>query len=696
MIGHYPHHHSEDEELGKAVDVRLLRRLLVFARPYWRWFVAAFVLAGGITVVELSMPYLVKTAVDSVLVLSWVEVTTEAPPVAGAISLGEGRFLLDERSLPPGTREALEAQGAVTSRYLLVPWGDPARELAARYPAAFRETPAGYAAPEEALKGIPPGDLLRLRGGALRLLGFLALAYLGFLLLRFGLAYGQVYTLQYAGQRIMFDLRRAIFRHLLRLPMGFLDGQPTGRLVTRATNDVGAINDLFTQGLVSLVQDFLMMAGVLGIMFHLNPRLALGMLAFAPPLLGLTFWFRKRAREAYRSARRVLAQLNAYLAESISGMAIIQLFRQENKRLREFQDINRGFFRAQMRSITVYGVFGPVIAVMQSVALALLIWYGGRRVLGGEFTLGALIAFTSYIRMLFQPLTDLSEKYNILQAAMASAERIFGLLDEPEEPSGSRRLPTLKGEIEFRRVWFAYGDEDWVLKDVSFKVAPGERVAIVGPTGSGKTTIVGLALGFYRPQQGKILVDGVPLEELDLQDYRRKLALVPQEVFLFSGNVAENILMWDGELSPDTAERAAQAVGVHDHLRRLSEGYATQVKERGGRLSVGERQLLSLARAAAADPKFIVLDEATASVDSHTEVQIQEALDRVMAGRTALIIAHRLSTIRNADRVLVIHEGKLVEEGSVEQLLERKGLFWALWQLQFSENGGQAAAQPRQ
>jgi len=691
MNGHH-HHDYEEDQLGKALDIRLLRRMLRFARPYWRWFVVAFVLAAGITVVELAMPYLVKTAVDSVLVLPWLEVQADAPPTTDAIPYAPDRFLVEERTLPEKARQELEEDGRVLGRYLVVPHDGPAASAAARYPDAFTITTGGYAASELALKAIPTADLLRLKVSAVQLLGLLALAYLGFLALRFVLSYGQVYTLQYAGQRILYDMRQALFGHLLRLPMGFLDRQPVGRLVTRATNDVAAINEMFTQVLVRLVQDFLMIAGVLGIMFHLNPRLALWILAFTPFILLLTFWFRKRARDAYRAARRLLARLNAYIAESISGMNIIQLFRQELATFRKFEEINRGFFGAQMRSITVYGVFGPVISVMQNVALALLIWYGGRGVLSGVFTLGALVAFTSYIRMLFQPLTDLSEKYNVLQAAMVAAERIFGILDEPPEPSGTQGIPTLRGEIEFRNVWFAYQDEDWILKDVSFKVSPGERVAIVGPTGSGKTTIVGLTLGFYRPQRGNVLVDGADLTTLDLPAYRRKLAMVPQEVFLFSGDVAENIRMWDGVISPDIAEQAAKAVGVHDHLVRLPEGYATQVKERGVRLSVGERQLLSLARAVAADPKFIVLDEATANIDSHTEAQVQDALERVMANRTAIAIAHRLSTIRNADRVLVIHEGKLVEEGTLEALLERKGLFWALWQLQFA--GGESAPRP--
>ncbi len=690
MNGHH-HHDYEDEQLGKALDLRLLRRMIRFARPYRFLFIAAFLLAGGITVIELAMPYLVKTAVDSVLVLPWLEVRADAPPVAGAVPYDPGTFLVDGRTLPEPVRQALEEDGRVLRRFLVVAPEGAEAELVSRYPAAFRLTSAGHAAPEEALRDIPSLDLLRLRASAVELLGLLALAYVGFLVLRFLLTYGQVYTLQYAGQKILYDMRRAVFGHLLRLPMSYLDRQPVGRLVTRATNDVAAINEMFTQVLVRLLQDLLMIAGVLGIMLHLNVRLTLILLAFTPFILVLAFWFRKRAREAYSAARRVLARINAYIAESLSGMGIIQLFRQEKRSMTAFADINQRFFRAQMRSITVYGVFGPVISVMQNIALALLIWYGGRGVLAGAFTLGALVAFTSYIRMLFQPMVNLSEQYNILQAAMVAAERIFAILDEEPEPTGSGTLPTLRGEIEFQNVWFAYNDEDWVLKDVSFKVAPGERIAIVGPTGSGKTTIVGLTLGFYRPQKGRVLVDGVDLAELDLRDYRRRLALVPQEVFLFSGDVAENIRMWDGVVPADAAQEAAKAVGVHDHLAQLPEGYRTQVKERGVRLSVGERQLLSLARAVAADPKFIVLDEATANIDSQTEAQVQAALERVMAGRTSIAIAHRLSTIRNADRVLVIHEGKLVEEGPVEDLLAKKGLFWALWQLQFAPGDARSA-----
>ncbi|RLE28233.1 ABC transporter ATP-binding protein, partial [Candidatus Acetothermia bacterium] len=656
-----PHHHDylEEERLGKALDVRLLRRLLRYLRPYWGLFLAAFFLAGGITLVELSLPYITKTAIDSVLTPPWVVVRAQEPPVPGAIPLEGGRFLVRAAEFPPAVREELEGAGAVEGRYLLIPLAGPGAEVAACYPDRFHRLPQGYLIRTEDLKGLSARELMALQAPALRTLLLLLLGLLALLLLRFLLSYGQVYILQYAGQRIMFDMRRAIFGHVLRLPMGFLDRQPVGRLVTRATNDVAAINEMYTQVVVYLVQDVLMMAGVLTIMFRLNARLTLLLLAFGPPLLGLTFWFRKRARAAYREARRKLARLNAYLAEAISGMAIIQLFRQELRSFKAFQDINLGYFRAQMRSVLVYGVFGPAISVMRTLALALLIWYGGRGVLSGAFTLGALVAFTSYVRMLFQPLSDLSDKYNILQSAMAASERIFQLLDEPEEPTGERTVTTLRGEIEFRDVWFAYRDEDWVLKGLSFRVAPGERVALVGPTGSGKSTIVSLILGFYRPQRGRILIDGVDVGKLDLSSLRRHLAVVPQDAFLFSGDVQENIRLWAEGLDEEGVRRAAQATGVHGMVERLPQGYATDVRERGGRLSVGERQLLSIARAVAAEPKLIVLDEATANVDSHTEAQVQEALERLMAGRTALVIAHRLSTIRNADRVLVLSEGRL-------------------------------------
>jgi ABC-type multidrug transport system fused ATPase/permease subunit len=677
----------EDEKLGKAFDLRLLRRLSRYLRPYLPLFVAAFFLSGGITVIEIALPYLTKTAIDSVLTLPWIEVAAEDRPAPGAIPLGDGEYLVQFGGLSRGMREELELKRAFGERYLVVPEGSREAALAAKYPDLFREIPGGFAISASSLQKIPRDEVALLRGRAFTTLGLLALVFVGFLLLRFVLSYGQVFTLQYAGQRIMADMRREIFGHVLRLPMSFLDKQPVGRLVTRATNDVAAINEMFTQGLVNLVQDLFMMVGVMVVMFRLEQRLGLLLLAFGPVLFVLALWFRREARAAYREARRRLARLNAYLQEAISGIQIIQLFLQELRSFRRFAEINRDYYRAQMRSLLVYALFGPAISAMQHIAIALLIWYGGRGVLAGSLTLGALVAFTSYVRMFFQPLSDLSERYNIFQAAMAAAERILGLLDRPAEATGARVLRELRGEVEFRDVWFAYNDEEWVLKGVSFVVRPGERVAIVGPTGSGKTTVVNLLLGFYRPQRGKILIDGVDLAELDLGEFRKRIAIVPQDVFLFAGDILENIRLWDKRVPAEHVELAAKRVGLEELLARLPHGFSTDVRERGARLSLGERQLISLARAVVADPKILILDEATSSIDSHTEVLVQRSLHELMRGRTTIAIAHRLSTIRDMDRVLVLHEGKLVEEGTVAELLAQEGLFRALWELQFKGAG---------
>ncbi len=680
------HHDFEDEALGKAMDVALLRRLLRYVKPYRKFFLIAFACAALATGIELALPYITKVAVDSVLVLPWVEVHTEEAPYRTAYELEEGRFLADTREMPQRTLERLETEGVVGDRYLLLAEEDPGMEVAERYPEVFEAMPLGLLAREADLGALSARERLQVQGSALVVLGYLALGFVGLLLLRFVFTYGQVYLLQSTGQRVMYDMRRDIFRHLLRLPVPFLDKQPVGRLVTRATNDINAINEMYTQVLVFALRDVLMMGGVLAVMFSLNPQLGLLLLAFAPPLAAVTFWFRSKAREAYRTARRHLARLNAYLAESVSGMPIIQLFRQEVRAFKRFAGINEEFFGAQMRTVMVYGVFGPTIWLVNNLALALLIWHGGRGVLGGVFTLGALVAFISYIRMLFQPLTELSEKYNLLQAAMAAGERIFQLMDEAEEPSGDRPPEEVRGEVAFEDVWFSYNDRDWVLKGISFRVAPGERIAVVGPTGSGKSTLVNLLLGFYRPQRGRVLVDGQDIAELDLAELRRRLAIVPQDVFLFSGDVTDNVAMWDPQIRHEDVKAAAEEVGVDGLIEGLPHGYRTQVRERGTRLSVGERQLLSMARAVAADPRLLILDEATANVDSHTEALVQDALDKVMEGRTSIAIAHRLSTIRKADRVLVFREGHLVEEGPVGELLEQKGLFWALWQLQFSSD----------
>ncbi len=539
-------------------------------------------------------------------------------------------------------------------------------------PVGAGSTPPGARAPEEALRGV----------------GLLAAALVGLLFLRLIFSFAQAYLAQYTGQRVMFDLRQEILQHLLRLPASFFDRNPVGRLVTRATNDVAAINEMYTSVLVNLLRDGFLLFGTLFVMFRLNGRLTMFILVLAPAIALTALVFRIKARAAYRTVRRRLAQLNAFLQEAISGMWVIQLFGQEERSRRQFGEINRAKYEADMQQLFVHAIFNPLISLMQSLAMALLLWYGGGGVVRGSFTLGALVAFISYVRMLFQPLIDLSEKYNIMQGAMAAAEKIFTLLDEPEE----RRVPLqahdgpeagpFHGEIEFRDVWFAYKDEEWVLRGVSFKVRPGERVALVGPTGSGKTTIINLLLRLYEPQRGQILIDGRDIRELDPQWLRAKMAVVLQDVFIFSGDVLGNIRLFEEGLPAERAIEAAKFVQAHQFITELPAGYETELGERGATLSVGQRQLLAFARAVAFNPKILVLDEATANIDSQTERSIQEALKRIMAGRTSIAIAHRLSTIRNADRIIVLSHGRIVEEGRHEELLARRGLYSALYELQ--------------
>jgi len=518
---------------------------------------------------------------------------------------------------------------------------------------------------------------------AIRGIDLLALLLLGLLAVRLVLSFAQVYLLQYTGQRVMFDLREEIFKHILRLPARFFDKNPVGRLVTRATNDVAAINEMYTSVLVNLFRDGFLLLGTLFIMFRLNGRLTLLILLLAPAVALTALIFRAKARAAYRIVRRRIAQLNAFLQEAISGMGITQLFTGERRSRERFGEINQAKFQAHMRQITINAVFRPVISLMQSLALALLIWFGGGGVVRGSFTLGALVAFISYVRMLFRPLVDLSDKYNIMQGAMAAAERIFILRDEPEEERGQLKPPAGGlGEVEFRDVWFAYKDEEWVLRGISFVVHPGERVALVGPTGAGKTTIINLFLRLYEPQRGQILVDGTDIRLLDPTELRAKLAVVLQDVFLFSGDILENIRLWDEGLPAEQAIEAAKFVQAHRFISELPQGYETELGERGATLSVGQRQLLAFARAVAAGPQILILDEATANIDSQTEQLIQEGLERMMQGRTAIAIAHRLSTIKDADKILVLSHGRIVEEGNHAELLRQRGLYYALYNLQ--------------
>jgi ATP-binding cassette subfamily B protein len=525
--------------------------------------------------------------------------------------------------------------------------------------------------------------------GRLEGLGALAMLYVGILLAAFTAEYVQTWILQLTGQRIMFDLRMAIYSHLQRLDLKYYDRNPVGRLMTRVTSDVDVINDLFTAGVVTIFSDLFTLLGIMVILLWMNWQLALVAFTVLPLIALVTQWFRRNVRESYRVVRGLIARINAFLQENLTGMSTVQLFRRERLNFARFDEIDRKHRDANIESIFYYAVFYPAIEAIGALSLALIIWYGGIRVLNGALSLGALVAFVQYSQRFFRPISDMSEKFNVMQSAMASSERIFKLLDEPvgvSQPEAPVARPApARGHIVFDHVWFAYSGEDWVLKDVSFEVRPGQRLGIVGATGSGKTTIINLLLRFYDVQRGRITVDGVNIKTLDLTDLRGLFSLVLQDVHLFSGTIADNIRLGNTTVDDDRLRRAARAVHADSFIERMDGGYGAAVAERGSTLSVGQKQLLSFARALAFDPRVLILDEATSSVDTETEILIRDALAVLMAGRTTIAIAHRLSTIQDMDKILVLHKGVVRESGTHQELLAARGIYFKLFQLQYKQ-----------
>jgi ATP-binding cassette, subfamily B, multidrug efflux pump len=529
---------------------------------------------------------------------------------------------------------------------------------------------------------------------ARRGLVLISIVYLLVLTFDFLAQYMQIRIMQRVGQQTMYDMRREIFGHLQRLSMSFFDRNPVGRLLTRVTTDVDALNDLFAAGVVTMINDFFLLAVMVGVLLYLNWRLALAALAVLPLIFVVTLIFRHYVRDANRLIRTAIARINAFLQEYISGMSVVQIFNRESKAEEEFGRRNRDNMLAWRDAILAYALFYPAVEILSVAAIALIFRVGGLRILSSQLTLGVLVAFMQFAQRFFRPIQDLSEKFNILQSAMAASERIFKLLDEPvtitSDPNAVR-LVNPRGEIEFRNVWFSYrntsepADEDWVLRDVSFRVAPGQSFAIVGHTGAGKTTLISLLLRFYDIQRGQILLDGIDIRLLDMQDLRRQFGIVLQDPFLFTGTIESNIRLGTPGITRATVEHAVEQIGLGEFVGGLQEGVATDVNERGSTLSVGQRQLINFARALAHNPRFLILDEATSSVDTKTEIQIREALDRLLSGRTALVIAHRLSTIQHADRILVFHKGRLREQGAHQELLAQRGIYYRLYQLQYKE-----------
>jgi len=628
---------QEEDVLGKAYDSRLMRRLLTYLRPY-RWqvtvaLISIFLKAGA----DVLGPYLTKIAVD--------------------------RYLIHV----PGLRSPFD-------RFLST----------------------------NAIVGIAQ----------------IAALYVGALSISFLLEFLQTYYMQWTGQKAMFDLRTEIFRHLQRMHIAYYDKNPVGRLVTRVTTDVDALNEMFTSGVVSIFEDIFVLIGIAMIMMRMDWRLALITLAVLPLIAIATNIFRNKVRESYRRIRTAIARINAHLQEHVSGMIVLQLFNREKKSFKRFSEVNALHMDAFKDAIMAHAVYYPVVEFLSAVAIACVIWFGGNSVLRGITTLGVLIAFIQYSQRFFRPIQDLSEKYNILQSAMAAAERVFKLLDTPVEITSPAvtKSPKGPGRIEFDHVWFAYRDSgssnghvetglstqavspsgypepDWILRNVSFAIEPGETVAFVGHTGAGKTTIISLLLRFYDVQKGSIRIDGVDVKDMDIGNLRSRYGVVLQDPFLFTGTVEGNIKLGTTRIQDDDVEKAAEDVNLADFIRTLPKGFKEYVHERGATLSTGQKQLISFARALAHDPKILILDEATSSVDTETEFRVRDALSRMVEGRTSVIIAHRLSTIQRADKIIVMHKGQVREIGNHQQLLAQHGIYYKLYQLQYKDQEIPASA----
>lgn len=679
---------QEEETLGKAYDARLMKRLLKYARPYWPLILISIFLLLLITGTELARPFIIKIAIDDhinafdnpfVAFEQW-----EAPPESIEFN---GLYLMREDwfddQIPTAPQYQMIREGG--SYYLTqgIPQGDI--ELIEENQNIIIRTETR----DHQAWLLSRSDIRQFRDYDITSVIRLGLLFLLVISLGFILNYAQVYLLQYTGQKIVYDIRQQLFEHMQKMSLSFFDGNPVGRLVTRVANDTQTLHEMYTAILVNLFRDLFMIFGIIIVMLRLNSRLALISFAVLPLIIVVTIIFRLKARDAYRQVRVKLAKINASFAENISGMRIVQIFRQEKRKFNEFDDINQDHFRASWRELKVFAIFRPSMELIYSLGLALLLWFGGGDVIRGALEFGVLYAFVNYMEQFFRPINDLTEKYNILQSAMASSERIFMIMDKevdiPESPD-PKFLPQVKGDIEFKNVSFAYNEGEWVLKDINFKIKSGETVALVGATGAGKSSIVNLLSRFYDIQKGEILLDGVNIQSIKKEELRKNIGLVLQDVFLFTGTIKDNIRLNNLAISDQKIVEIAKYVNADHFISKLPQGYDEKVMERGSTLSAGQRQLLAFARALAFDPRVLVLDEATANIDTETELLIQDALPKLMAGRTNIVVAHRLSTIQKADKIILLHKGKIREMGNHQELLAKKGLYYNLYLLQYQED----------
>lgn len=689
----------DQEKIISGYNPTLVRRLFGYLRPYRTIAIVGVIALAIATVAELLLPVILQHSIDHYLVNTYSRIAagkTDLPELRGArigpsdIRIGNYYYVPDYRlkAIMGVKKNRLVREGIVgkTSYYVVPVNTAERRRIVAGYSDIFITAKSGYAAiPASDLGSVAAKDLRALRSRDIGGLKRAAAAFFGLLIGQLLFGFLQVYLMALAGQGVMKDIRLQLFRHTVGQSLRFLGTNPVGRLVTRLTNDVETINELFTSVLVSLLQDVALMAGVIITLFSLNVTLGLVALATLPPVIGATLIYRVKARDAYRRVRLWVSQVNTYLSEHLSGMTVVQLFVREHHSRAEFEDRNRELTRANLTQVYVFATFRPIIDLFSSISIAVVIYFGAQFMLAGVVSLGILVAFINLITKFYQPVMDISEKFTILQSAMAGSERVFELMDTADiiPDRGVKRIGEIRGELVFDHVDFGYKEGDPVIRDLSFRVEPGQTVAIVGYTGAGKTTIANLLTRLWDIQGGRILLDGTDIRDISLATLRTAIQPIQQDVFLFSDTIRENILL-GREMSDEQLMQAARVVQADSFIGSLPEGYVTALTEGASNISTGQRQLVSFARVIAHDPRIIIMDEATANIDTETERLIQRALQGLLANRTSLVIAHRLSTIKHADSILVLSDGELVEQGNHEELLAARGVYYNLYRLQYS------------
>lgn len=680
--------HTEEKDLGRVFDRKIISRLLQLIRPYLRYLIISFILLIVAALVELIFPNIMRFTIDRYITKIGYKLQVQYDNLP---QITPGVYFITQSQLAkvsPDLVHKWRKDGLISQqRYYYLDKKEidrNAQTVIDKNARFFEQYQDLTIIPYDKLTEIRVNDLIKIRKNDLNGVLKMALFFLIIIVLGVIVNFIHLYLMQYAGQLFMHSLRMKIFQKLQDLDLSFFDHNPVGRLVTRATNDVEAINEALSNVFATLSRDILLLIGIVVILLWINLKLALITFIVVPLVVILTSYFRIRARDIYRLVRRKLARMNAALQENISGMRVIKIFANEKMSQQKFDEINTDYLLANLKEVTLMSFFRPIIEVISSLGIGLVLYYGGIRVITGDLSLGILVAFLTYVEMFFRPIRELTESYTILQSAMASSERIFQLLDEEIKIvscPAAKELSEVKGEIEFQHVWFSYDEKEWVLKDVSFKIKPGEKVAFVGHTGAGKTSIISLMSRLYEIQKGKILIDGTELREIALDTLRSKIGVVMQDVFLFSGDIKSNIRL-NLSIEDDRVKEIAAYINADKFIDRFPHKYDEAIMERGVTLSTGERQLLSFARVLAFNPKILILDEATASIDAETEQYIQDGLKKLITGRTAIIIAHRLSTIKDVDRIYVLHKGEIKEMGNHQELLAKKGIYYHLYKLQ--------------